>query len=136
MERNHNRKNGGQSPILPAYRGESEPLPIPVAGTHLLGEDKAAQKPRALFGGQRVEDAIEDELGEEQLVPRTNLARHATLHVHDVRGSGEAEPAQDALAALELFHLEHVVGRLYTLLELTYPRLVFLLPRVERVEFR
>lgn len=70
--------------------------------THLLLEDEAAAEGRALLRREVVEDATEDELGQQELVARADLARDAALVADDVVGRAELEPTQQALAVLEL----------------------------------
>lgn len=78
--------------------------------SHLFVKDEAAEQRRALLRRQVVEDAPKDHLGEEQLVSTRDLARDAPLLLDDVLARREPEPAQGALAVLELVEVHDRLG--------------------------
>ena len=55
-------------------------------------------------------------------------------HIDDIRASREPQPPQHALPRLELLHLQHIMRRLYPLLQLTNVLLRRLLVRVLRIQ--
>jgi len=79
---------------------------------NLFLKHKAGEEGAGLIHREVVESAIKDHLGEEELVASANLAGHAPFHVDHVCGRGEAKSPEDALPALELFHLHDGVRRL------------------------
>lgn len=66
---------------------------------------------------QRVEHSSKDHLGQQQLVPRRDLARDPTLHLNDIVRRREAQSTEDSLAVLELVELKDIVHRRDPLLE-------------------
>jgi hypothetical protein len=86
--------------------------------THHFRENKAAQQGRALLSRERGlstpsnMSAVRSSSSPELLISQATAA----LHVDDIRGHGERQPAQNASAARELLELEHVVCRLDALL--------------------
>jgi hypothetical protein len=89
------------------------------SATNLFGEHETAQQRSALFRRQRIEDTIENQLGQQQFIACTDLTCNATLHIDDIGGSGEIESPKDAFAAFELLKLKYVVCGLNSLLEVS-----------------
>ena len=85
--------------------------------TDLLLEDKAAQERGTVLRGHRVEQSAKHQFRQEQLVSRTDLARHSALHLHYIVMRRETQATEDSFSRFELLELQDIMDRVDLLFE-------------------